>query len=149
MLVCSANIYTWCHMYQVSVCTLHSQMSACVSFCLCFYVSRYWFLLCLLYFISRTLVFNTLSDFMCYLVYWPQSWLNLSWVELMCRYRCHQYCTAEQMWIVGVGPCTETTSCYAHLSCLAYLSISGYYRCCGWASCWTSNTCATQWPSLR
>jgi len=29
-----------------------------------------------------TLFFNTLSDFMCYLVCWPQIWLNLSWVDL-------------------------------------------------------------------
>ena len=30
------------------------------------------------------------------------------------------------MWTVGVGPCTETTSCYGDLSCLACLSIGGY-----------------------
>jgi len=32
----------------------------------------------------------------------------------------------RQIWIMGVGPCTKTTSCYEHLSCLACLSISGY-----------------------
>ena len=69
--------------------------------------------------------------------------------ECTCRYRCHQYCSAEQMWTVGVGLCTETTSCCAHLSCLACLSISGYYWHCGWSSCWISNMCAAQWPSLR
>jgi len=53
--------------------------------------------------------------------------------ECMCRYRCHPYCSAEQMWTMVVGPCAETTSCYAHLSCLACISISRYYRCCGWA----------------
>jgi len=36
-------------------------------------------------------------------------------------------------WNLGVGPCTETTSCYTHLTCLACLSVSRYCRCCGWA----------------
>jgi len=53
--------------------------------------------------------------------------------ECTCCYRCHEYCWTnvhrKQMWTVGVGPCTETTSCYPQLSCLACFSIC---RRCGW-----------------
>jgi len=57
--------------------------------------------------------------------------------ECTCCYRCHQYCWKDiqrrQMWTVGVWPCTQTTSCYAHQS-WACLSINGYCRHCGWAA---------------
>ena len=65
-----SNTNTFCFPFYFTVSLVHVTTLLTVSFCLCFCVSRYWFLLCLLYFISRTLVFSTLSGFMYDLVYW-------------------------------------------------------------------------------
>ena len=46
------NTNTFCFPFYFTVSLVYVTTLLTVSFCLCFYVSRYWFLLCLLYFIS-------------------------------------------------------------------------------------------------